>query len=100
MKATMISMPAGYAVLSNDEMVYVDGGALSLSTLQNAAAAVSSFSAAFCETMVDSIKSCARSFVEIHLDDLHNPNFWTAVAMTGILAAIGFGLSSFESEKK
>lgn len=98
MQSNTILMPANYAVVDEDEMTYIGGGADVLGTIDSIASSIVSGTVGFFRVIGESLVSCARSFVEITMDDLRNPNFWGAVAITGVLALIGFGAASVENK--
>lgn len=99
MENNNLSLPANYMTITEDECTYLDGGAQITTIATSVVTSIVSGTAAFFQVIGDSLKSCARSFVEVTLDDLRNPNFWAAVALTGALAAIGFGASYAEKKK-
>lgn len=90
MSQNTIMFPADYASVAEEEMVYLDGGAQAIPTISDVASGIVSSIAVFCDVMWDSLKSCARSFVEITVDDLRNPNFQAAAALTSLMAIISF----------
>lgn len=83
--------PASYTAINETEFVYLDGGSVLPS--------VSSGVSAFLQSVGDYIKLNVQSFIEWKLDDLRNPNFWGAVALTGTLAIIGFGMAYVEDKQ-
>lgn len=84
MEKSAMTMPANYAVVSQNEMVYLDGG-VDFSSVSNA---IVTGAVNFWNGITYSVKSLARSFVEVNLDDLRNPNFQAAAALVGTLAII------------
>ncbi len=90
MNQTAILLPANCVMVTEDEMVYLDGGAQAVPSVSSIFAGIGSSIAEFCDVMWYSIKSCARSFVEITMDDLRNPNFQGAVATVTVLAIVSF----------
>lgn len=99
MENRIMTMPANYTVVDGEEMMYLDGGGQIADVVGAVTSSIVSGTVTFFQVIGDSLKSCARSFVEITMDDLSNPNFWGAVALTGALAAIGFGMAYSESKK-
>lgn len=91
MEKNLMQMPASYAVVAEEEMVYLDGG-VSFSDIQLVGAAVATVAKEIWDVTWFSIKSCARSFVEIHLDDLRNPKFQAVLAVTSLAAILSFVL--------
>lgn len=86
MSKTAIMFPSNCAMVAEEEMVYLDGGAQAVPSAASISTSIVSGIAAFCGVIWDSLKSCARSFVEITLDDLRNPNFQGAVLTVSLLA--------------
>lgn len=90
MSNNSLSLPSNCALISDEEMVYLDGGVQVLPASSSVLGGVASFAVAFCQVIWDSLKSCARSFVEITLDDLRNPNFQAVLAVVSVACVISF----------
>lgn len=90
MNQNNIALPANYAAIPEEEMAYLDGGAQVIPTITSIVAGIPSFFVEFGRVMWDWAKSSARSFVEITMDDLRNPNFQGALIVTSLLGIISF----------
>lgn len=86
MNQTAIMLPASCSVVAEEEMMYLDGGAQVVPSTASLTAGIASSVANFCGAFWDALKGLGRSFVEITLDDLRNPNFQAAVLTVSILA--------------
>lgn len=90
MAQTAIMFPTNCSMVAEDEMMYLDGGAQAVPFASSLLAGIASSVANFCGVMWDSLKSLGRSFVEITLDDLRNPNFQGAVLVVSLFAVASF----------